>query len=114
MPRLSNIVWSSIAGNDDGKYFLWAIAYVIFVFLLGVVELYLYKNTRPGLTTWAFALPGVVGVPIVIAADSGLHLLLRILVVVPWILLFSWAFRFAYSMAKEKHKSDATHSTESG
>jgi len=96
MTHLSNINWTSLLSNDDGKYFLAVIGFVAVILLVGFVELLLYRQTLPGLTTWAFAVPGVIAVVVIVAADSGIHLLLRLLLIVVWCAVVVGAFRLAY------------------
>ncbi len=104
MPHFSNISWTSILSNDDGLYVIAIIAFILAVLLFGFVELLLYRTTRPGLTTWAFASPGFIGVIVIIAFDSGFHPLFRILLITLWCVIIVGMFLFAYNFAQTRRK----------
>ena len=106
MPQLSNINWLSILSNDDGRYFVALVIFVLAILIIGFAELFLHKNMRPGLTTWAIAIPGFIGGVVIIGMDAGYHPAFRILLVALWCLVVLGLFRFAYVAAQTKRKKD--------
>lgn len=107
MPQLSNIDWLSILSNEDGKYVVMLVGYVVAVYIFGLVEFFIYETTRPGFTTWAFALPGVLAMIVVVALDGGLGVVVRAFLILAWCLIVALAVSFGRAVSHKRHGARA-------
>jgi len=85
--------------NGDVVAVLGLVGLVIFIASLGLLEVFMYGNFKVANTTWVFAVVPVLAVFIIIVADSGIHPLLRVLLVAVWAFLVAVLWKFVQGQA---------------